>query len=946
MSIADIWAGGVSFVVNAEPESLASAFLLLHDTSVCAMAVRVKDVQAALNRAASLGCPVVPQAKLGVVDERVVAIQTPDEALMYLVDSTEAWKMDFVFEEERQNGYLPSQTTYNAVDHIAQALDRLSMDRFVLFYKSVFGMYPQQTIELQDLYGLTRSRAMVTPNHALRFPLNISDGKDTSIGRLVSEAAGSIVHHIAFHTDDIFETVLELRRNCSQDRFLRVPQSYYDDLRVRHGLASEFISKMRSYNIMYDRDAKGEFLHLSTEQFANRYFFEIVQRIDGYEHFASANAPIRMSIHHERRNLGMDISSALSPQTTGPGGLPGADRDLIVVFEPGFEAVVDLVADILGKESSLDPTSTAGVIGIPIASALQWLVDVDRARYITINTHCIENSSLDAVEAVSKLCQHEFLFSKTEQCRRDLTRVLSFILGQTKPHEAIIRKIRSTFITLTFPDIRTALANLDILTVGADAIELRVDLLREGSGNGSDNPVPSLDYVAKQVMWLRQRTELPIIFTLRSQTEGGRCPSSNEDIAKYFLLKGLKWGCEYIDVEVRLPEETRKYLAAHKGHSKIMASFHDMAGNLKWLSSDTQRLYHTARAYGDVIKIFGFATSFSQNYELEYFRSSMSRSFSHPFIAMNAGQVGQLSRILNHFFTPTTHPLLPMAAAPGQLSAAEINSALHIMGQVSKRTVFTIGSSRAIPPRMFWEKCFNELGLPHQYASIDRISENMIQQLTRQLSFGGAIIRPPLTARSGFISSFTEEARESGVVDTISVRTVGNQSVIVGDNSTAKSLRSLLIRDFAPSAYVGQPVLVVSSSVEDAASALWALRSLRCGEVYTIGFRVPDGGGTQCNNFEEVGRLRSPFVVVNALRGERGAIVKPLLRMVEGHPVPRRGDGVLVDLAGAGMGGGNGKWKVVEAEEVREGMLVEALEALVGQRVGGNFVGMAGGWGA
>lgn len=953
-SDAHVLLGGVSFIVNAEPESFASAFLLLHDTSVCAIAVRVKDIPAAVDRAACLGCPVVPPSKLGEGEERVIAIQAPDDTLIYLVDSDEFWKKDFIYEADA--GAESSEITYVAVDHIAQALDRLSMDRFVLFYKSVFGMMPQQVVELQDPYGMTKSRAMVSPNQALRFPLNISDEKDTSIGRLVREAAGSVVHHIAFETNDIFATVSKLRKNSSQDRFLRVPQNYYDDLQVRYDLSTEFITKMRNYNIMYDRDNQGEFLHLSTEQFRDRFFFEVVQRINGYEHFASINAPIRMSIHHERRNLAMKVSSALTPQSTGAGPMEIC-KDLIVVFEPGCEAVVDLVADIVGKECSFDLAAPAGVLGVPAAQAVTLLANTDTNERIRINTHCIEIGSLDDVpKSTSQLCDYEFLFSKAEFCRPDLTRFLSFILGQTKPHEAILQKTRSTFIALTFPDIRTALPNLDILTVGADAVEIRVDLLREGSGSGPYNPIPSLDYVGKQVMWLRQRTELPIIFTLRSQAEGGRCPNSDEKVTQYFLLKALQWGCEYIDVEIRLPEEIRSHLADNKGRSRIIASYHDLAGNLKWPSSETLRCYHTGRSYGDVVKIVGFATSLAENYELEYFRSSVNASFSHPFLAMNAGQVGQLSRILNPFFTPTTHPLLPMAAAPGQLSAAEINSALHIMGQMPKKTIYTIGSARAIPLTMFWEKCFNELGLPHHYAALDRIPDAMLPALVRQLSFGGAIIQPALTGQPSFISSFTEEAQESGCVDTVFVRTVGNQSVLVGDNSTAKALRTMLTRDFAPSTFANQPVLVVSNSFEEAMSAMWALRKLNCGTMYTIGFRV-DGvrGVEQCSSFESVQKLARPFVVVSALPTDQAHLINPLLKLIDNHPSSKvggqHGGKVFLDLANGprrgdplGVAAAKG-WTTYGISDVAARMTVQALEVLVGQRVPFDFVRMASGRG-
>ncbi|KAI5777575.1 hypothetical protein EDC01DRAFT_791537 [Geopyxis carbonaria] len=960
--------GGVSFILNAEPESFASAFMVLHDCSVCALAIRVKDIQAMVDRASFLGCPVVPPSRLGEGEEHVIAIQAPDDTLIYLVDNDEFWKKDFVFEPETVSTYNVSKASFGGIDHIAQALDRLSMDRFVLFYKSVFGMLPQQVIELQDPYGLTKSRAMVAQNGSLRFPLNVSDEKDTSIGRLVREASGSVVHHIAFETDDIFETVASLRKYSSQDRFLRVPQNYYDDLAVRYDLEPGLVSKLASFNIMYDRDDKGEFLHLSTEQFQDRFFFEIVQRSPGYTHFASINAPIRMSIHHERRNLEQKVASTLNPQQKALEARE-TGKEVVAVFPPGCEGLVELIADILGTEKSYDLSSRASVIGVPQADAIKLLPTVDKARYVTINLHCMDgNATVDS--ELSEACDYEYFFSKVEFFRKDLTRFLSFIMGESNVHAAILAKSRSTFIALTFPDIRPALPNLDILTVGSDAIEIRVDLLREGCGSGTYNPVPSVDYVGKQLMWLRQRTELPIIFTLRSQAEGGRCPSSDETVTHYLLRKGLQWGCEYIDVEIRLPEAMRRSLSERKGHSRILASYHDLAGNLKWSSGEVQRMYHTARAYSDITKIVGFATSLTDNYELEYFRSQMNATFGHPFLAINAGQIGQLSRILNPFFTPTTHPLLPMAAAPGQLSAAEINGALNIMGQMPRRTIYTIGSPRALPPPMFWEKCLNELGLPHSYACLDRISESTIQQLTRQPSFGGALLTPPLVGAPHFLSALTPTATASGAVDTIVVRTAGTQTSLVGCNSTAKALLHLLTTDFSPRAFAGQPVLVVSNSLEEAASALWALRQLRVSTIYTIGFRAGEIRGVQqLSSFEAVTARASPFCVVSALAAEQAHLINPLLRLVdggegaspatEGSPanaakvgLEKGGRGkIFVDLAngprrGDPLGVATEKgWTCYGVSDLAARVTVEALELLGGARVPGSFVRMASGGG-
>ena len=102
----------------------------------------------------------------------------------------------------------------------------------------------------------------------------------------------------------------------------------------------------------------------------------------------------------------------------------------------------------------------------------------------------------------------------------------------------------------------------------------------------------------------------------------------------------------------------------------------------------------------------------SKNYELEQFRTLIESKYPHaPFSGLNMGPVGQLSRTLNKVFTPITHPLLPMIAAPGQISAAEINSRLHSMGNLQKLDMYAIGNVSANGQAMFLEKCVERIEL-------------------------------------------------------------------------------------------------------------------------------------------------------------------------------------------------------------------------------------------
>ena len=295
-------------------------------------------------RANFLGCRVFPPSNLGEGEEHVVAIQAPDDTLIYLVDSDEFWKKDFIFDPEATlcDSDYP---VFKRVDHIAQALDRLSIDRFVLFYKSVFGLHPQPVVEVNEPYGLTKSRAIVSENRGLRFTLNASDERNTSVGRLVRAASGSVVHHIAFDTDNIFRMAESMQQCASRDIFRRVPCNYYEELGVRYNFDPKLLEKLREYNIMYDRDAKGEFLHMSTEQFRDRFYFEIVQRIGGYDGFATLNGTFHMSVNQERREQTRRVPTSVPIQIQGGNNGNG----LLAVYCAGSETPVETSGYMLGK---------------------------------------------------------------------------------------------------------------------------------------------------------------------------------------------------------------------------------------------------------------------------------------------------------------------------------------------------------------------------------------------------------------------------------------------------------------------------------------------------------------------------------------------------------------------------------------------------------------------
>jgi 4-hydroxyphenylpyruvate dioxygenase len=81
---------------------------------------------------------------------------------------------------------------------------------------------------------------------------------------------------------------------------LPIPANYYDDLGVRWGLDDATLGALQRLDLLYDSEEAGEFRHAYTVSFADRFFFEIVER-RGYRGFGAVNAAARMAAQAQLR---------------------------------------------------------------------------------------------------------------------------------------------------------------------------------------------------------------------------------------------------------------------------------------------------------------------------------------------------------------------------------------------------------------------------------------------------------------------------------------------------------------------------------------------------------------------------------------------------------------------------------------------------------------------
>ena len=200
----------------------------------------------------------------------------------------------------------------------------------------------------------------------------------------------------------------------------------------------------------------------------------------------------------------------------------------------------------------------------------------------------------------------------------DFSRFLQVITGQQTYYKQILGRKRSSFVSLTLPSVEPALDSLSAVVVGTDAVELRVDLLQDPNGRGR---VPSVVFLVEQVSLLRMKFQLPLIFTIRTKSQGGAFPDEAREEALELYLTAIRMGFEFVDLEMQFPEDFLQRVIESKGSSKIIASHHDPQNLLSWANGSWIPHYNKALQCGDIIKLVGVADCMEDNFALFKFKS-------------------------------------------------------------------------------------------------------------------------------------------------------------------------------------------------------------------------------------------------------------------------------------------------------------------------------------
>tara|TARA_B100001029_G_C15046795_1_gene447737 strand:+ start:816 stop:1949 length:1134 start_codon:yes stop_codon:yes gene_type:complete len=195
--------------------------------------------------------------------------------------------------ETWNSNYNPSRCGLKYVDHMVANVGWNEMNVWEKFYSKTMGFANLITFDDKDIsteYTALMSKVMTNGNGRIKFPINEpAEGKKKSqIEEYLDFYNGPGVQHIAVATDDIVETVSDMKSRGVE--FLTIPDIYYDTVLDRVGEIDEEILTLKKHGILVDRDDEGYLLQIFTKPLTDRptLFFEIIQR-KGAQSFGKGN---------------------------------------------------------------------------------------------------------------------------------------------------------------------------------------------------------------------------------------------------------------------------------------------------------------------------------------------------------------------------------------------------------------------------------------------------------------------------------------------------------------------------------------------------------------------------------------------------------------------------------------------------------------------------------
>lgn len=287
--------GGINFIVNREPKSLAGYFAAEHGASACGLAFRVKDAHKAYDQLIAKGAQPIHIAT-GPMELNLPAIKGIGGMPIYLIDRYEEGKTIYDIDFEWVEGVdrNPVGHGFQVVDHLTHNVYRGRMAYWADFYEKLFNFREIRYFDISGEYTGLTSKAMTAPDGKIRIPLNEEARKGGGqIEEFLMQFNGEGIQHIALLCDDLLEAIDKLQ--MAGVPLLTAPNDvYYENLDTRLPGHGQPVGELQARGILLDGTTEGGkprlLLQIFSETLLGPVFFEFIERKGDYrEGFGEGN---------------------------------------------------------------------------------------------------------------------------------------------------------------------------------------------------------------------------------------------------------------------------------------------------------------------------------------------------------------------------------------------------------------------------------------------------------------------------------------------------------------------------------------------------------------------------------------------------------------------------------------------------------------------------------
>lgn len=282
-----------------------NAFVTQHGNGVRRFAFEVDDVEAAFKystreKAVPVQYPQKMEDNFGFVTQASVGVFDDTELFFVNYDNYKGLFIPGYGKPIHTFNGIREETHLNSIDHIVGNVRENEMNRWVdyfvkaLDFKLLLSFAPG---DIETKYTSLLSKVVTSVNGVIKIPINepYEGLKKSQIDEYIEEYHGTGIQHIALSTDNIIETIKNMRSNGVE--FITIPNTYYDILRERHAKLpkekqiDEDIDELKRLGILCDFEDTGYLLQLFTKPVGDRptLFFEIIQRKRGAKAFGHGN---------------------------------------------------------------------------------------------------------------------------------------------------------------------------------------------------------------------------------------------------------------------------------------------------------------------------------------------------------------------------------------------------------------------------------------------------------------------------------------------------------------------------------------------------------------------------------------------------------------------------------------------------------------------------------